>query len=271
MKCLLCGSTKNKFIFNYRGTDIYLNSLGAGGFRLKWFKCLDCCVYFSRQHKEIERIYDDVNLYDAQYDHKGIGQRFRKIMNLGQGLSDNAVRVKRVKAFHKRYLEEFGITKRIYSILDVGAGLGVFLARFLDNDYRGEALEINRVAVRHLKEILSLPVHSCRIEEAAFKHGFDLITLNRVVEHIKEPIPFLISVKEALNRKGMIYLELPDSIGYELCGERCDAFASGHYMTYNPESVLYLLKKSGLETLTMNRLLESSGKRTIYVFARRVA
>ena len=269
MNCLLCGAARRKFVFNYEEKDIYLERLGTDNFRLKWFMCSNCGVYFSRQHRNIESIYADKDLYDAQYNLEGVRVRFDKIMRLRESNSDNTLRVKRIKDFYRRYAADFNIGSPPYRVLDIGAGLGVFLAKFLDRNYLGTALEVNQVAARHLKERLSIPVYNCRVEDLTTRPTFDLITVNRVIEHIKRPIAVLRAAKKILKPRGIIYLELPDSISYELCGARCDAFASGHYMVYNPESLLYLLGKSGFEVLAMARLLEPSGKHTIYAFARR--
>lgn len=269
MKCLLCGSGKTKFLFNHSGKDIYLKRLGADDFRLKWFKCSGCGVYFSIQHPDIEAIYADESLYDGRYDEEGIRRRFRMIMRLKREASDNASRVKRVKSFHGRYAKEFKIGKPPYRVLDVGAGLGVFLARFINNSYKGSALEINQVAVKHLREKLRIPVHACPLEQVKAAGTFDLITMNRVMEHIKQPIVVLKAAKDIMSRRGIVYLELPDSISYELCGKKSEAFASGHYMVYNPESISHLLRRSGFDILAMSRVLEPSGKRTIYAFARK--
>ena len=268
IKCLLCNSKNNKVIFTYKGKDIYLEKLGVKNFKLKWYRCHNCGVYFSRQYENIENVYKDNTLYDAQYDRFSIKNRFKKIMELKKGESDNALRVIRIKRFHEKYLADFKIHKKIFNLLDVGAGLGVFLAKFLDKQYRGFALEINSVAAQHITEELNIPVYRKPLQALKANKKFDLITMNRVVEHIKKPKGILQTAKKRLSKNGLLYLELPDSVSYEFGGNTCDAFNSGHYMAYNPESVFFLLNLSGFEILSLNRIFEPSGKHTIYVFAR---
>lgn len=269
MNCFLCGAKNNRFIFNHRGKDIYLDKLGADNFRLRWFRCFNCGVYFSKQHKDIERVYDDKNLYDGQYDEKGIGLRFKKIMSLKESESDNALRVKRIKDFHDRYITAFRQAKKVFKILDVGAGTGVFLAKFLDRKYAGTAVEVNKIAANHIQNTLKIRVYIDLVQNLKTAQRFDLITMNKVIEHIKRPVPVLKAIKKMLADKGIIYVELPDVLNYEFCGNASDAFASGHYMVYNPGSMFYLLDRSGFDILSMGRILEPSGKRTIYSFARR--
>jgi SAM-dependent methyltransferase len=268
MKCLLCGSNDSKFLFNYKGRDLYLEKLKPVNFRLSWYACRNCGVFFSRQHRDIEKVYEDGRLYDAQYDEKGIKQRFQKIMRLRGYESDNSRRVKRIKSFHKRYISESGIRKAKFRVLDIGAGLGVFLAKFLDNTYDGYALEVNKVAARHIRRELKIPVYRALVQDFKINRKFDLITLNKVIEHIKKPLGVLRAIKDMLSENGLSYLELPDTRSYESGGSASDAFASGHYMVYNPASVAYLVNKAGYEVLNINRIFEPSGKHTIYAFLR---
>lgn len=269
MKCLLCGSRKNKFIFNFKGKDIYLEKLKSEDFRLKWFKCEICGVYFSRQNEGIDSIYADKNLYDAQFDSESIRARFNKIMGLKKGASDNLCRVKRIKDFYSAYLKTIRHKKRPFKILDFGAGTGVFLARFLDKDYKGYALEINRVAAKHIKQELNIKVYTNPISKLKSLPKFDIVTMNKVLEHIEDPLAILGSIKDILSNDGIIYVELPDTLNFKYYGEKSEAFTSGHYMVFNSESLFYLSKKSGLEILKINRIIEPSGKITIYSFLTR--
>jgi len=267
VKCLLCGSKRNKFKFVYMGRDIYLEKLGRNDFRLRWYECGNCGVYFSEQYGKIEGVYDDNDMYDAQYDREGIKARYHEIMGLNEDESDNALRVRRVKAFFLRYRAETGRIRERYQILDVGAGLGVFVAKIADDMFSPDALEMNSVATNHIREELGFPVFNIPVQEFEAEKAYDLITMNKVIEHIKKPVPVLKSIKRILGKDGIIYLELPDTRSCEFHGHASGAFASGHYMVYNPASIFYLLGKAGFEILSMDRIQEPSGKLSIYSFA----
>lgn len=269
MKCLLCGSENNNFIFTFKGKDIYLEKLRVNDFSLKWFQCYNCSAYFSEQYGGIERLYNDKKLYDAQYDKKSIKTRFKKIMSLKEKESDNAFRVKRIKSFHRVYSKNFKLRKKIFKILDVGAGTGVFLANFLDDSYKGYALEINKIAANHMKEELSIRVYTVPIGELYSNNKYDIVTINKVLEHIEKPLTFLKSVRNVLDRKGIVYVELPDTLNFKYYGDSSEAFTSGHYMVFNPESIFYLSQNTGFEILKINRIIEPSGKITIYSFLTR--
>lgn len=267
-KCLLCNSLNNSLLFEYKGFDIYAEKLKLKS-RPKWYLCNNCGVFFSVQYNKISKVYIDNTLYDMQFDINKIKERYNKLMALPNEKSDNFFRVKRVKEYHEKILSEFALSsKRKNKILDVGAGTGFFLAKFLDSKYTGYALEVNKIAAAHIKKELKIEVIDEYIENVEFEHKFDIITLNKVVEHIKHPVNFLKIVSGFLKENGIIYIELPDIISYEKYGETSDAFGTGHYMVYGSQSLCYLLNKCGLEILMLDRINEPSLKSTIYAFAR---
>lgn len=270
MKCLLCGTENTNFKFNFTGNDIYLKKLNIIDFDLKWYECEECGVYFSKQHENIEKVYEDEALYDAAYDKNEIEIRFNKIMNLAENNSDNVKRVMRCKDYHKEFLKLFSITKDKYNLLDIGAGLGVFLARFMDNNYKVHALELNKVAANHIKKVIpEIIVYQDFMQNINFDAEFDLITLNRVLEHIKTPIDVMKEVKKSLTSSGLVYLELPDTLSYDLDGSSNEAFSSGHYMVYNSKSINYIFNIIGLELMSLSRVKEPSGKYTVYAIGRK--
>lgn len=269
MKCLLCSSKETEYLFSYKGKDIYAEKLGLKKFNLKWYVCNWCGVYFSHNPSEIDKLYSDSNLYDAQYDAVAIKERYNKIMNLPFNKSDNYNRVLRVKKFYKNYKKIYSLNNKKCHILDIGAGMGVFLANFKEKEYIRYALELNPIACKHIKNILKIPVYKEYVQNLEINIKYNLITFNKVLEHIDNPIEVIKSLDKISNLETLLYIELPDTLGYEILGDTCDAFGVGHYLVYNPNSLYYLFETTNYEILCMNRILEPSGKYTIYSFVRR--
>ena len=49
-----------------------------------------------------------------------------------------------------------------------------------------------------------------KLSKFKFKKKFDLISFNKVLEHLKNPIMLLKSSKRFLNKNGIVYIEVPD-------------------------------------------------------------
>jgi ubiquinone/menaquinone biosynthesis C-methylase UbiE len=264
-QCLLCKYNNTSYVFTFSGKDAYLEKLNVTDFKLNWYKCNHCKVFFSTQYSHINQVYEDVSLYDAAYDEKSIKERYTKIINLPSTSSDNAQRVQRCKDYHQHLTKLLNIQSDHYQLLDIGAGLGVFISKFMDQDYQCSALELNQVASNHIQSVLpSVTVYQDYMQNLNFENTFDLITMNRVLEHIETPIDVMIEVYRALKPNGMVYLELPDTLSYYLDGDSNEAFASGHYMVYSDSSIYFLFEQTGLKLMKLERIQEPSGKYTIY-------
>ena len=265
MKCLLCSSEDTDYRFTYNGYDPYISKLGVK-FDLKWYECRECGVFFSKQYQEIECVYEDDELYDAVYDSSAILERYYKILSLSSNSSDNFSRIERWHKYAYQHVAQ-DKKKQKYSVLDVGAGLGVFL-KGLESDQSLilSAAEPNPVAVDHLINNVGVNVYNGYIQDLDLKEQFDFITLNRVLEHVSAPIEVMGSVRGLLNDSGLVYIELPDSDSYEKDGEGNEAFSSGHYMVYNQSSIEYLFENAGICLYEIKSVKEPSGKYTIYAF-----
>ena len=105
--------------------------------------------------------------------------------------SDNMQRVMRIK----KYLEEESLYPLIgceKELLDIGAGMGVFPYKFLDETWRGTILEPDSVACDHMRTVIPGATVICGdLRSASLRKKFDLITMNRVLEHIADPIACL--------------------------------------------------------------------------------
>jgi ubiquinone/menaquinone biosynthesis C-methylase UbiE len=203
--------------------------------------------------------------YDGKYDLHGIKKRYNQIMGLAPQNSDNWQRSIRIKAFWENKVDSSIKHPRL---LDVGAGTGVFISRFLQMlpTFSADAVEINPVAIDFLNKYLNIQTFSCLSE---IDHGlhFDLITFNRIIEHIRTPITMLQQAKRLLRQNGLIYIELPDALTFKNDGPDSPVFSSAHCMVYSQDSLKYLLIASGLAPLQIEQVRDPSGKWTIYAFA----
>jgi hypothetical protein len=97
----------------------------------------------------------------------------------------------------------------------------------------------------------------------------DLITLNKVIEHLAQPQSLLEACGRKLAANGVIYVEVPDewTIGRRPAND--NILGALHKHLYGPRSLTALIERAGLTVLRVGRVFEPSGKITVYAFAER--
>jgi SAM-dependent methyltransferase len=157
---------------------------------------------------------------------------------------------------------------------DIGAGTGVFLSRLMDEtagawQYLG--VEPDPRAAAHLRQLKKFAVVESMYLDLPELRGFNLVTLNKVLEHIEQPLPFLMQVVQSLvPEDGLLYVEVPDKLTIRLRSSDDNILGALHCHLYDPTSLAHLLRLAGLELLCVNRIAELSGKLSVYAFAARV-
>jgi SAM-dependent methyltransferase len=95
----------------------------------------------------------------------------------------------------------------VESVLDVGCRTGDFLMHWPDRVER-VGVELARRSAE-IAEGRGLKVVQGFVEDAEFDHGFDVISCFAVVEHLKQPAPFLQHLVTRLNPKGVLVVLVP--------------------------------------------------------------
>ncbi|MEO7800529.1 MAG: class I SAM-dependent methyltransferase [Ginsengibacter sp.] len=205
--------------------------------------------------------------YNASIGSGRLLERFEKIINLPEDSSDNKQRCRRVTDFIKTRQPE---TYDQISLLDVGTGTGVFiyemskylkLVSCVDPDKNSIAIVNSRVNVKN--------AWVGSIEDIPIINSFNIITYNKVLEHIKDPIAFLKKSKDYVSTNGILYVEVPFAehlIELKLQDERAEFFIE-HFTIFTAQSLKYLLSESGFTIIESKNIIEPSGKHTIYAFA----
>ena len=132
---------------------------------------------------------------------------FEKIMALPPERSDNAGRVERIE---RRLGPADGRT-----VLDVGSGLAVFPARMKEHGWRVTALDPDPRAAAFARERVGVEAVEGRLHRGRRpRRRFDLVTFNKVLEHVPDPVAML--ARRACRwwrTAARVYVELPDGEG----------------------------------------------------------
>lgn len=234
----------------------------AGTYARRYDACSLCGHWFGVHSIDLSRLYDR-DYVDATYGGpEGMRARFERIMALPEAHSDNRQRVARIET----YIAAAGGAGR--RLLDVGAGLGVFPAAMAAKGWAAIGLEPDQRTVEHLRGVAGIEALAANLFDLrpAETGTFDLISFNKVLEHVENPVAMLGHARSLLAPEGLIYVEVPDTAA-AVEGPGREEFFLEHHHVFSPASLTLLCERAGLEVTSLERLREPSGKFTLYAFA----
>lgn len=275
MKCPICSSSQTTKLFSVSREEVDKYAQCDRGKNDKvqpaqYAECRNCAAMYLMADDRYDRIYDGfaytVETGDAA---DFIARRFKVVTELPPEKSDNVQRVARIRETVAQQTTGLSHTPR--QVLDIGAGMGVFLHAFLDENWIGTAIEPDPAACAHLRQVLpQTTVHQGYHNEINVLEEFDLITMNRMLEHVSSPVATLATAVRMLKPGGLMYLELPDVRAYYRNGPDDLDFGYGHYVIFSPQALLSAGLQAGLDVCHMERVREPSGKFTIFGLFERI-
>ena len=261
--CPLCsGALETAFHYDARPEGETQFEIPPERYRRSYAQCSTCGLYVADLGGlDLDELYAGAYV-DATYSANGLSATFDRIMALAPERSDNAGRVARVVD----WLGEPGAR-----ILDVGSGLGVFPAGLRRaGQHAVVALDPDARAVEHTRGHAGVEAVLGDFM-AAGELGlgrFELVTLNKVLEHVPDPVAMLARVREHLEPGGAVYVELPDgeAAAQDPDGQGREEFFIEHRYVFGPASLALLARRAGFDVRRLERLREPSGKYTVYAF-----
>jgi 2-polyprenyl-3-methyl-5-hydroxy-6-metoxy-1,4-benzoquinol methylase len=218
--------------------------------------------YYSIHDYKLKNIYSEEYNNVNYTDVGGVQKEFEIIINLTEKLSDNKMRVKNINNFfqHHKIENKFG--------LDVGSGIGVFPYEMKKTDWNIEVVDPDINSVNHISNLMGIKCYHTYFENLNTKSKFDLITFNKVIEHVRDPLSFLKLSQSFIKENGYVYIEVPDGTTASIYGQSRNEFALEHYHIFSIRSLHQLIISAGYVVEYMERLIEPSGKFTIRAVAK---
>jgi SAM-dependent methyltransferase len=237
-------------------------------YRRELFRCSLCGHFISVHDMHSAHQYSG-QYVDATYgDAAGVRRTFERIIGLPPGRSDNAGRVRRVQELARDHLTAAAGPR---TVLDVGSGLCVFLHGMKAAGWQGTALDPDPRAAQHAREVVGVDAICGDWMTTAIDRKFDLVSFNKVLEHVLDPVAMLRRTADVLAPGGGVYLELPDGeAAAPPHGEGFgrEEFFIEHHHVFSLASVSLLAEKAGFSALSVERLREPSTKYTLRAFLR---
>ena len=125
------------------------------------------------------------------------------------------------------------------NVLDVGCGYGDQLFFFKQCGHEVFGIEPSQHRAEYATRLLCTEVFNCAIEEDLVRdqlrtagRSFDLIYLNHVLEHLRNPLAVLRLLREFLTRNGILLIGVPD-LFFESLGTYICSIVHTHYFSAN--------------------------------------
>ena len=225
-----------------------------------YFSCNFCGHWF------LEHEFDMKNFYSKEYMNSTysdkISEIFEKIISMPSEKSDNYGRIKRIKEFK----EVIFPNKKTVDLLDVGSGLGVFSYSVKNIGWNCTAIDPDERSIAHIKKRIGIQTIHGEFTKVKNTNKYNVITLNKVLEHVIDPTAMLIKVKNNLHNDGFIYVEVPDAEEASKEGKNREEFFIDHVHVFSKLSLIFMCKNAGLQTIRVERIKEPSGKFTLFAF-----
>jgi 2-polyprenyl-3-methyl-5-hydroxy-6-metoxy-1,4-benzoquinol methylase len=227
------------------------------------YRC-NACMHTISVHTMLS---DPAMLYNADYvsstygDAAGLMRNFKRITSLPEGTSDNRCRADRVDTFCRSSQSD-------HALLDVGSGLAVFVYEMARRGWVCTALDTDRRLTQHAEKVAPVATITGDFFCATDLGMYNLITFNKVLEHVTRPIDFLIKARQHLRPGGVLYIEVPDGIAAATVGYGREEFFIEHLHVFSEESLKHMISCAGLAIESLHSIVEPSGKYTLFAFAR---
>ncbi|MDA9882907.1 class I SAM-dependent methyltransferase [Flavobacteriaceae bacterium] len=263
--CPLTGETKSKLIFTYNeppiGEVAYSSFMKQDYFRQVW-KFFPSGHYVSTHAMTSNNFYEG-DYVDATYkDLKSMQNTFNKITSLPKEKSDNYWRFEEILNFSNKWFKDESRPK----LLDIGSGLGVFPFIVNKQNWDCTALDPDKRSIDLIKANLKIKTICADFMNYKSSKKYDIITLNKVLEHIENPIEMLLKTKDSINKNGFVYIEIPDGEIASLYGKGREEFFIEHLHVFSMASTAILASKAGFKVQNISRIQEPSSKFTIRAF-----
>ncbi len=234
------------------------------GYRRDILRCRTCGHFVSRHDMDTLEMYSGEYVNATYGRDDGLRRNFERIVNLDPAKSDNTGRVRRVLDFAAGH---FGDEMQEPKVLDVGSGLCVFLFRMKQAGWKCTALDPDPRSAVHARNVAGVEAICGDFMKLTDLGLFDVISFNKVLEHVQAPVAMLRKARQHLRPRGFVYIELPDGEAAQAEGSGREEFFIDHLHIFSAASFASLVERAGLKLLTIDRVREPSTKFTLRGFA----
>ncbi|MDQ7785109.1 MAG: class I SAM-dependent methyltransferase [Desulfomonilaceae bacterium] len=144
-----------------------------------------------------------------------------------------------------RFIED--LLAREDSLLDIGAGNGVFVYCLRKLGFNAEGIGPDENLSRYAREVLHVPVKTGFAADLRDEESYDIVTLHHVLEHMTDPSAELKNIRAMLKQHGKLVVEVPNA--EDTWQDPKNRYHKAHVYTFNPETLIALGECAGFRAL----------------------
>jgi len=140
-------------------------------------------------------------------------------------------------------------------VLDIGCSIGTELVVAKERGWDCTGIELSDSSVEIAKS-QGLRIIQAELEEVRLPgDSFDMITVNHMLEHVSDPGPFLREVRRILQRKGLLFISVPNVRAWQFFLRRQNyswTFHDDHFIHFSTDTLALLLQNYGFTILELS-------------------
>ena len=267
ISCIVCRTDANIVLRQQTFDDHYLDLINPSyqdEYR-SLVACVNCGFVYHNptlDETDIEILYS--RFRDASFRNESPDEYFDRIVSLPPGESENLAKVSWIK-------QQLKVDSTEPRLLDIGCGGGVFMYTFAQHmsEWSTFGVEPTISFAELAKRRTGRPVLADSYRPGVFqRERFDLITINQVLEHVPDPVKFMIGVKSDLAQGGHVYLEVPDIEDFVHLAFNHDRFLMQHLWIFSKNSLKNICDQSGYEIVVSDQVTTVRNKRNLVCLLR---
>jgi SAM-dependent methyltransferase len=265
--CFFCGDSAREIVWTYDAAPVGETRFPlpeGAAYARQIMRCDGCGHFQSLTDMDLSGLYSEAYVNATYADSAGMRAQFERITSLPPERSDNRARVRRVTDFAARALP----ADLPRTLLDVGSGLAVFPWAMAREGWDVTAVDPDPRAVEHARQVAGVAAVCGDFFTLALPRSHGVVTLNKVLEHVADPVAMLVHTLPVLAAGGIVYVEVPDGEAARADGFGREEFFVEHLHVFSSRSLDELASRAGLDVLRAEQLREPSGKYTLAAFLR---
>lgn len=253
--CPFCGGDEHE-VARFDAPPAGETDYGLHPYERRLARCGRCGHVRARHAFDLTSFYADA--YTAATYGDAAAATFARIMALPADRSDNRARA----AFVDARAAAIGLPLP-RTLLDVGSGLAVFPAAMRELGWTCTALDPDERAAHQARRVANVDAVCADFTADDLVGRWDVVTFNKVLEHVVDPVAMLARARGHLSGRGFVYVELPDAEAALVAGPDREEFFVEHYHAFSAASLTLLSTRAGFRVDVLERVHEPSDKFTL--------